>query len=277
MFGSVLLATALLTTVPGQAEGLKLTNIRNTYGELGGTRPDGKFLPGDIFYVGFDIDNITINAEGQVEYEMTMEVLDKNNKSTFKPEPVKRTDLAPFGGSKLPARAYMVVDLDQAPGTYTLKLTVKDLKAKTGGTQTFTKEFEVLKKDFGIVGVSMSVNERGDIPAPTTGIVGQFFFVQFGVVTFERKGGDPKLKTAPQPDLDFEMTVLDSTGKPTLAKPISYKLASEVKEADQVLVMKFPLPLTRAGKYTIRLKATDKHSKKTSTVDVPLAVLESAN
>lgn len=283
MLGSIFLVAALALS-PAQSGGLKLSNVRNTYGELGGTRPEGKFLPGDVFFVGFDIENISINDEGQVQYEMAMEVLDKNSKPIFKQEPAKKTDFVPLGGSKLPARAFITIGIDQEPGTYTLKLTVKDLGKNAGkdNTQTLTKNFEVAKKDFGIVAVYTSVDDRGADPAPTTGIVGQSIYVQFGVVSFERAApkADPKLtapKAVPQPDLTFEMLTLDSFGKPTIGKPIVYKLATEVKETDQGFTMRFLLPMTRSGKFTVRLKATDNISKKESTFDLPVTVVESGN
>ncbi len=281
MLGSIFLVAALALS-PAQAGGLKLTNVRNTYGELGGTRPEGKFLPGDVFFVGFDIENISMNDEGQVQYEMAMEVLDKNSKPIFKQEPAKKTDFVPLGGSKLPARAFITIGIDQEPGTYTLKLTVKDLgkNAAKDNAQTLTKTFEVAKKDFGIVAVYTSVDDRGAHPAPTTGIVGQSIYVQFGVVSFERAvpKADPKApKAAAQPDMTFEMQTLDSFGKPTVPKPTVYKLATEVKEQDQGFTMRFLLPMTRSGKFTVRLKATDNVSKKESTFDLPVTVVESGN
>jgi hypothetical protein len=282
MLGSYLLVAAL-ALAPGQAGGLKLTNVRNTYGELGGTRPDGKFLPGDVFFVAFDIENISVSDEGQVQYEMAMEVLDKNAKPIFKQEPAKKTDFVPLGGSKLPARAFITVGLDQEPGTYSLKLTVRDLgkNAPKENAASLTKTFEVAKKEFGIVAVYTSVDDRGAHPAPTTGIVGQSIYVQFGVVAFERaapKPVDPKApapKGGPQPDMTFEMQTLDSFGKPTVAKPIVYKLATEVRQEDQGFTMRFLLPMTRAGKFTVRLKATDNLAKKESTFDLPVTIVES--
>jgi hypothetical protein len=285
MFGSLLLISALSLS-PSQVGAMALTNIRATYGELGATRPEGKFLPGDVLFVGFDIENIVISEEGQVVYEMAMEVLDKNNKPIFKQDPAKKTDFVPLGGTKLPARAFITIGLDQEPGTYTMKLSVTDLakSAAKNNTKTFTKNFEVTKREFGIVAVYTSVDDRGNIAAPTSGQVGQSVFVQFGVVNFERKVPpvDPKAPkpakdakpTPPQPDVTFEMVTLDARGKPTLGKPIQYKLTSEVSEKDQSFSMRFLLPMTRAGKYTVRLKATDNHTKKESTFDLPISVIE---
>src|SRR6188508_273852 len=76
-------------------QGLALTNVRNTYGELGGTRPDSKFMPGDVVFVAFDIENITVGADGTCKYTMGMAVNDKNNKPTLKQDPAEREDYLP--------------------------------------------------------------------------------------------------------------------------------------------------------------------------------------
>src|SRR4029077_12919114 len=107
---------AALTMTPGQGTGLALRNPRITYGELGSPRPDNKLLPGDIFFLSFDIDGIKVSPEGRVKYGMAMEVTDSSGKSIFKQMPVERDDFLPLGGNKLPARAYVSVGPDQAPG-----------------------------------------------------------------------------------------------------------------------------------------------------------------
>src|SRR5689334_10313128 len=42
-----LAAAAALALAPGQSGALNLTNVRPTYGELGATRTDNRYLPGD--------------------------------------------------------------------------------------------------------------------------------------------------------------------------------------------------------------------------------------
>jgi hypothetical protein len=129
----------------------------------------------------------------------------------------------------------------------------------------------VLPKEFGIVAVYTSVDERGQIPAPTTGIVGQSVFVQFGVVGFAR---DPVKK---QPSVVFEMTPLDEGGRPTIQKPSTLPVDTGVDEKDPGFSVRFLLPMTRTGKFTVRLKATDKVSNKSYTYDLPISVVPSAN
>src|SRR5262245_34655986 len=112
MLTSVTLA-AVMTLAPGQGAqgGLTLSGARVTFGELGAVRPDAKFLPGDIFFVAFDIDGIKVDETGRVKYSMGMEVVNKDNAPIFKQQPMEREDFLPLGGTKLPARAYITVGL----------------------------------------------------------------------------------------------------------------------------------------------------------------------
>ena len=97
--------------------------------------------------------------------------------------------------------------------------------------------------------VGRGVDERGQIPAPTTGIVGQSIFVQFSVIGF---GRDPAKK---QPNMVFEMTPLDEGGKPTIQKPSSLPVDTGVDEKEPGFSVRFLVPMTRVGKFTVRLKA----------------------
>jgi hypothetical protein len=270
-----LLLTSVLALGPAQAGGLHLTNVRNTYGMLGGTRADSKFVPGDVLFVGFDIENISIGDDGRVQYTMAMEAVDKNNKAIFKQDPAEKTDYVPLGGTKLPGRAFLEIGWDQEPGPYTLKLTVTDLKTKA--TQSFTKPFEVVKREFAVVAVFTSVDVKGDIPAPTTGVVGQAPFIQFALVGFDRAADPKNPKAPPRPNLTMEMMPVDERGQPTLKKAESLTVTDGLDEKELGLSMRFMVPLTRPGKFTVRLKATDNLSKKTATFELPLAVLPSAN
>lgn len=272
---TTLLLFSALAFSPAQANTLKLTNVRTTYGELGGTRPEGKYLPGDAVFIGYDIEGFTLSDSGNVQYRMALEVVDKNNKSMFKQDPTDKVDYVPLGGTKLPARAYVLLGLDMEAGMYAMKLTVID--TASGQKQTLEKAFEVTKLDFGIVGVYASVDEAGQIPAPTTGVVGESMFVQFAIVGFDRD----KAPNPVQPDVVVEMTPLDESGKPTVKKPVEYRQwkdsAVKLEPMDSKIVVRFLLPMTRPGKYTIRLKATDNLTKKTATFDLPIAVVSSAN
>lgn len=267
MMTSLILASLAMAPMQPPAVGeLKLTKVRPTYGILGATRAIGKMLPGDVLFIAFDIEGITVGGDGKAQYTMAMEVLDTKDKSSvYKQDPADRTDMVPLGGNKLPARAFVTIGLDQPPGNYAMRVTVTDQVSKK--TQTLEQQFEVLPKDFGIVAVYASVDERGKQPASTIGVVGNSVFIHFAAVGFDRDG------TTKQPNLHFEMIPLTEKGEPTLTKPTMFDVTSGVDEADPVYTVRFLLPMTREGKFTLRLKATDNITKKTSTFDLPLTVI----
>ncbi|MGL6096111.1 MAG: hypothetical protein ACRC7O_09985 [Fimbriiglobus sp.] len=280
MWTPLAIAAALSLVSDQPPAALTLSNVRNTFGELGGTRPDGKLVPGDVLFVGFDIEGVTVEPDGKVAYTMALDVTDTAGKSVFKQEAAEKTDFVPLGGTKLPARAFITVGIDQPPGVYTLKVVVTDKPSQA--TKALEKKFEVGPRDFGVVAVYASIDDRGATPAPTTGVIGQSIYVQFGVVGFDRalpkaKPKDPKAAVSKQPDVMVEMIVLDEAGKPTLAKPSTFHLVGGVDEKDPGFTLRFLLPLTRLGKYTIRLKATDNLAGKSATFDLPVAVVPSAN
>jgi hypothetical protein len=263
MWTSLALAASLSLT-PAQASSLTLSNARATFGELGPARPDVKMLPGDIFFVSFDIEGIKVNDEGKVAYSMAMEVTDKNGKAIFKQQPVERNDFLPLGGTKLPARAFVSVGIDQEPGTCTCRVTVTDRAAKA--SQTIEKTFDVLPKAFGLVQVYAAYDPKGEIPASAGGAAGQSIWVHFAAVGFQR---DTKTK---QPNVNFELVVLNKDGTPTLPKPMTELVDRGVEPGDNGIPMRFPLPLNRVGDFTLELKATDTLAKKTSKVTLPIHV-----
>jgi hypothetical protein len=267
MLTSVALVAAM-TFAPAQG-GLTLSGARVTFGELGAVRTDTKFLPGDIFFVAFDIDGIKVDEMGRVKYSMGMEVVNKENAAIFKQQPMDREDFLPLGGTKLPARAFVTVGLDQAPGPYTCRVTVTDRSTKT--SQTIEAKFEVLKKAFGLVQVYTSADGKGEVPAPTLGVAGQSVYVHFAAVGFAR---DEKTK---QPNVEVEMAVTLKDGTPALAKPTSIVIDKDVGAEDSGIPLRFLLPMNRAGEFNVELKATDKISKATSKVVLPIKVLPAVN
>jgi hypothetical protein len=262
---TTLVLVAGLGLTPAQGGGLTLSNDRVTYGELGAPRPDTKLLPADVFFVAFDIEGITVAPDGKVLYSMAMEVTDKAGKSIFSQKPAERTDYLPLGGTKLPARAFVTIGLDQEPGEYTCKVTVADMAAK-GASKTLTKNFTVLPRNFGIVCLYTSSDEKGELPAPTSGVAGQSVWVHFALVGFQRD------KTKKQPDLSVEMQATMADGSPTLKVPTVINVNQGIDEKESGVPLRFLLPMNRVGDYKIKLKATDKTDGKTSTVELPITV-----
>src|SRR5262249_56179194 len=109
--------------------------------------------------------------------------------------------------------------------------------------------------------------EEGAMSGPTTGLVGQTIFVQFSVASFQR---DSKTK---QPNVEFEFNVHDEKGQPTLGQPGKHFQNAGVPEDKGAFAMRFPLFMSRPGKFTLTIKATDKVANKTATYDLPVTIL----
>jgi len=266
MWTTLAFVTAM-SLAPAQGGQLTLTNDRITYGGyVGATRPNNKFLPGDMFYLSFDIENVKVDNNGEVLYSMGMEVVDSKGKTIFgkKPEDLKAVNT--LGGTRVPAVANVFCGFDQQPGEYTVKLTVKDRVAKT--EKTIEKKFEIQKLEFGIVQPWLSFDRDGQILAPAVNVASQWVHVNFGIVGFDRD------KTKKQPSVGVEMRVLDENGKPVLTKPFIGEAPKEVQADVKLLPMQLLLALNRPGKFTIELEATDRNSKKTAKLVYPIQVLE---
>ena len=147
-----------------------------------------------------------------------------------------------------------------------MKVTVTDKSVKDKPSATLERKFEVLPPDFGIVAVYASLDERGQTAAPTTGVVGQAVFINYTAVGFKR---DPEKK---QPNLRFEMIPLDENGKALMAKALFHE-GNDLDEKLPNYTVRFLLPMSRPGKFSIRLSCTDIVTKKTVTVDLPVTVI----
>lgn len=265
MVTTLALAAALALT-PSQNGKLSLTNVQPTHGQLGPVRADSKVYPGDEYGVAFDIDGIKFDDTGKARYTSGLEVRDSKDKLLYKSEEDKARVVVVdnyFGGSKLPAYAFLAIGLDMPPGVYTMKVSVTDRLANTQAS--FDQKLEVLPASFALTRFSSSFDPGMHVPAPLVGVPGQLIVLNFAAVGFTR---DAKK----QANLTLEMRVLDDAGKPTLAKPISGNF-TEIPEVSNLFPLQFPLSLTRPGKFRIELKATDNVGKKTHTMTLPLTVL----
>lgn len=264
---STLAVMAAMSLAPAQAGDLRLSNPRATYGVLGALRSDNKILPGDVYFLTFDIENLKADEEGKILYSMGMELINPQDQTEYKKDPLERPPLYNvLGGARIPAFAHAQTGTETTPGVYTLKVTVIDRLTKKSAS--LERKFEVLKKSFGLVELSTSYDKDGIFSAPFGGITGQSLFVNFWIVGFERGGKDM------QPNIAFEMRVLDDAGKPTTAKAITGDINKDVPDDWKRLPMNFILPLNRPGKFKVNLKATDLISKKTAELILPITVVE---
>lgn len=266
MWTAVALA-ASLSLAPNQAGQLTLTNVRTTYGPNGITRPEGKLLPGDAVYITFDIEGVTVGPDGKVLYSMATEITDAKGKPLFKEEPRDLEVINALGGRTVPAFAHVNVGLDQPAGDYTVKVTVTDRAAKR--SQSFTRNFQVQPKGFGLVRLSTAADPEGNAPASIFQAGGSLW-INFQAVGFQRAD-----QGKGQPRLTIELIVKDESGKPTLDKPFTGTIDKDVPANALSLPAQFLVSLNRPGKFLVEVKATDQLARQSSTVSFPLTVLAS--
>jgi hypothetical protein len=247
----------------GQEGNLALTNVRLTQGLLGPTRADLRVLPGDTLWLEFAIEGITVAVDGKVHYSMALEVADSKGKTIFRQNPADLEALASLGGRSVPAQAHVDVGLDQPAGDYTVKVTVTDRASKQ--TRFFTQKLSVLPAAFGIVQLKASSDPEGTVPAALVA-TGETVWINWAIVGFGRD------KVKQQPDLEFEMRILDESGKPTLTKPDTGVIRQNVPPSDKLLGGQFAISANRPGKFVVELKAVDKIASKSATASFPLTV-----
>jgi hypothetical protein len=255
-----------LSVVPAQEGQLRITNERLTYGVLGAARPNDKFLPGDAYFLTFDIENLKVGKDGKIKYKRSMEILDKDKKAQFKGEPEEAEVVSHLGGNKLPAFAHALLGTDMVPGEYTLLFKVEDSGNKK--TTELTKTFTILPKAFGIVRVNTSYDMHGELQAPAVAVPGQSLWLTFGTVGFKRS---PKNM---QPNIAVEIRIVDENGKSTLEEPIIGGISENVPKDVSLIPMQNILSLNRAGKFTVKVTVTDKVAEKSESVEVPILVVD---
>jgi hypothetical protein len=258
------LALALLTALAGRAGALELKNVRAANGLLGATRPDAKFLPGDILIVAFDVEGLKVRDKtGVAVFQQKMRVTDDQDKLVFGETP-KEVEEPLFGADRLPRFVPVVITLNQKPGHYKIQVTFTDKLANA--SKDLRYEFDILKPGFGIV----------QPLTPAVGFIGQDFAVNFAVVGMKR---DDKTK---MPDVKVSMQLLDAKGEPVVATPITNNLRDlHVEQAFditkmQVIPIGLPVVLNRKGTFTIEIHAEDRLGKRATALRLPLTVLDPA-
>jgi len=255
--------TALLTYAPGQVGNLKLNNIRATHGIIGAPRknPDGKLLPGEVYCLTFDIEGLKVGEDGKVLYAVGMEWT-QNGKVLYAEKPQPLEIVNSLGGSRVPAFVAAQSFPETPPGKYQLKAIVKDRAANTEAT--FSKEFEIGPREFGLVRLGLSHDVEGKIPAPPVCVTGQRLQVNFWVTGFERD------KTNKQPNVTFKMRVLER-GKPVLTKDAGGDVKTVPEDYKMIPLSTF-LFLNRPGKFTVEIEASDDVAKKKATESFDIEV-----
>lgn len=253
-----LLLAGVLAFVPSSAQALELKNFRMAHGPLGATRLGAKFLPGDYLFITYEIEGLKVDDKNKASFVTLVEVFDAANKTIFSKE-TPNVLIPQLGGAKIPGDFYVTMGTDRAPGLYRVRLTVKDVIGKD--IKSSTHPFELLAKDFGIVGVM----------APAIAFPGQPYMLQYNVVEL---GLDANKK----PNAKIELKVLDDAGKAVSTPAISNYPADLPENLDLVksnfIPIDFPIFPNRAGRFRVEITVVDNLKKKNASLSYPLNVLD---
>jgi hypothetical protein len=252
---------SVLSVTPAEKD-LSLTHVRSTLGLLGPQRSSDTLSPGDILFICFDIEGISVDDQGMVRYSTALEVSDSSGKVLFKRLPEKAEAKRSLGGQRVPAYAQISVGLDTPAGEYGCKITVKDLIS--GKSKSISRSAKVVAKDFALVRTAVSMDLDGEYPVVVFGC-GQGIWVRSNAVGFARD------RDSKQPHVVFTLRVLDESG-PIHDKPMTNTVKKDVPEKAPVVPMAFPLSLNRPGKFTIELLASDEISGKKTKTSFPITV-----
>lgn len=247
-----------------EAGTLSLINVRSTHGHLGPRRTEDKLAPGDTLGVTFDVQGITVDADGKVRYSIGEEVTDKAGKTIFKQDAQKAEGTVSLGGSRIPAYAELRLPLTQAPGEYTLKVTATDLAS--GTSQTLARPFTVLPKGLAVVNLRTTADMDSLLPIGALS-VGQPLWLSFAIVGFARD------KATGQPNVQVEAFVTDADGKPT-----SRGLATTIDKGVPAALVGLPIQKlvspNRPGQFTGEIRVKDNLTGQTAKLSFPFTVIE---
>src|SRR5262245_30549010 len=102
-----LVTAVLLSLATGQGGTLPVANDRLTYGHLGPARDSNKYLPGDVIFMIFEVQNMTFDKDGKASYAVGLEIMDSKGTSLHKQNPRPASTRNYLGGTILPCAANM--------------------------------------------------------------------------------------------------------------------------------------------------------------------------
>lgn len=253
----------LLVCVPQGESKLMVNKVRPTLVDLGPTRPDAAYLPGDVMHVTFDVAGFKLDEEGRYRYSARLTVEDSAGKTIgtedYGTGPAR---LGVLAGGKSRFAFRVAIPADQPAGNYKARLVLGDVIGKS--SVTVEQSYKVLPAGLGLIRLQAGRGPFGQAETPCNGTVGEVLYVGLQAVGL-LKGKDSVGV------LDVTVEVQDSQGK-TLGKP-QVNSFTDIN-TNEPLQLRFELPLDQAGQFKVIFKAVDKTSSKSTLLTVPVTVSE---
>jgi hypothetical protein len=239
-----------------------------------------QLLPGDMLFMTYEIEGLKLDPKtGKANYVTILELYEGPYVQGKKPILSEKTPnegvIPQLGGNRMPGDLHVIMGPKQAPGGYTLKLTVHDKNDPNPQTaaKAFLYPFNVVKESFGMVAVT----------ADAVGFLGRFYVPRFALINMT-------LDAKKQPDVEVAFKIYDQSRQQV--SPTAYRLLPrdlpegkdekgqklppvDLEKANFVEVA-YPVYLNKVGTYTMDITATDKLGKRVSRVTYTFTVVDPA-
>ena len=258
MFWSPAALAGLLAVITPDQSGLKMDNLRLTYGSPGPDRASAQVFPGDEVFLAFELKGFKSSEGGVTKIKLTTEVMGKDGKTEYKQDTGDSQVLDLFGGGRHFLHTRVDVGVKTPPGSYKVKITALDLTTKE--SISGEKDVTLLEPALAVVKTALFTDQAMRATSQVLG-VGQPVFVGFSVVGFARES------STNHPKLKMELVVKDDKGAVVTDKPSFVVDANQPEKMPanvQVMPGHFKLPLNKAGNFTVELRATDLTNQKSS-------------
>jgi hypothetical protein len=256
-------AVVIAVLFPAVSSALDLKNQHLRYGPVGALRPNKDVLPGDFINITYDIDNLVLDPKTKkASYVTILELLDAQGGEVYKNVSPVQEVMPQLGGTKIPGNLHLVMGLKQAPGKYSIRLTVHDKHGKD--KKAFQYDFMLSPPDFGIIRVS----------APAFGLPGQLYPVEMNFINL-------KLDAKKNPDTEVLIRILDQAGTEVspavkFEYPRDLPLEADLEKSNLVPLI-YTVYANRTGRFTMEIIAHDKLGKKKAELRYPFTVVDIDN
>jgi hypothetical protein len=261
------LCVVAIVCLAAPAQGaLQIRDIRAVYGKLGPDRPNSEYFPCDDVVFRYLVSGARVDERGSVDCEVSVETIDPDGKFLPKQGYVAQGILN-FGGDSFPASARVPLPENAKPGTYSLRVRVRDRLSDNNEEATFNRSLKVSPPKFAIVAPHFTFDQAGLVDAPAGGAVDQTLYIWMSVIGFDR--------SRKRIDTEMNIRVMDSKGKELTPNPIRIKgTVDDSSVADQAVQMRFrgELHLNQPGTFTVSVTIVDWISKGTIKFETPIRV-----
>jgi hypothetical protein len=265
MIRACLAAAVLVLSAASTQAKLGIDNIQVTYGPLGPERKTLDIYPYDEPFFRFTVTGAKPDAEGKVDGSVVLQVLDGAGKVVGENQTPAKGVLV-LGGNSYPFSVSLPIGQQVPPGKYTVKITVRDNLSKESAA--FQRKITVKPLDLKIVRIQFYHDLEGKSAAPAGGTLGETLCFDLRVIGFDRS--KERIFT------EIAWRIFDSDGQEVSPKGATFDIrqddAKAVKKWEFLRYGSNSFILTRVGKFTLRITASDRLGKKSTTFEVPIQV-----